>query len=150
LKQACALYIVTRGYNKLLWALGTNKPKRKKRKNKKRKQCQERRIDENEDEPQLLCPPKNSHHAPSSPKRRVPSNTYKKENDNNDTTARTNPRVSLGTLRGMGKRYTRHPSRRKDDTRKRHHVSVKAAGISLDLQNTTPRMIRSSTILAIH
>jgi hypothetical protein len=58
--------------------------------------------------------------------------------------ARTYPRVSPGTLREIGKRYTRRPSRRKDDTSKRHRVGVKTTGISPDPQKTTPQTIQSA------
>jgi hypothetical protein len=78
----------------------------------------------NEKDPQPLRPPENFHHEPSTPKRRLPSNTFKKESDDDDAAARTSPRVSPGTRRGVGKGYTRGPSRRKGDTRRRHHVGA--------------------------
>jgi hypothetical protein len=135
--------IATTRYNELLGPSAQASPKEKREK-KKRKQCRDRRIDENEDDPQPLRPSENSHHAPSTPKRRVPSNTYKKESDDNAAAAQTNPRVSPGTLWGVGKRYTRRPSGRKGDTRKRHRVGVEMTGISPDLKKTTPRTIRSA------
>jgi hypothetical protein len=98
--------IATTRYNELLGPSAQASPKEK-RKKKKRKQCRDQRIDKNEDDPQPLRPPENSHHAPSTLKRRVPSKTSKKESDDNDAATRTNPRVSPGTLRGVGKRYTR-------------------------------------------
>jgi hypothetical protein len=69
----------------------------------------------NKDDPPPLCPPENSHHAPSTLKRRVRSNTFKKESDDDDdaAAARTSPRVSPSTQRGVGKGYTRGPSGRK-------------------------------------
>jgi hypothetical protein len=57
---------------------------------------------------------------------------------------RTYPRVSPGTLRGIGKRYTWRPSGRKGDTRKHHRVGVEATWISPDPQKTTPRTIQSA------
>jgi hypothetical protein len=100
----------------------------------------------NEYDPQPLRPSENSHHSPSTMKRRVPSSTSKKESGDHDAAARTNPRVSPGTLRGVGKRCTRHPSGRNDDTRKRHRIGVETTGISPDPQKTTPQTIHSAPL----
>jgi hypothetical protein len=67
-------------------------------------------------------------------KRLKSSNTYKKESNDNVAAARTYPRVSLGMLQGVGKRYTFL----KGVTRSRHHVGVETKGISPDLQKITP------------
>jgi hypothetical protein len=139
--------IVTTRYNEITaGANSTIKPKRKKER-KKRKQYRHRRIDENEDDPQPLRPLENSHHSPSTMKRRIPSSTSKKESDDHDAAARTNPRVSPGTLRGVGKRCTRRPSGRNGDTRKRHRVGVETTEIS-----PTPKKLHPgrSTILVTH
>jgi hypothetical protein len=68
---------------------------------------------QNKDNLPLLHHPENSHHTPSTSNHRVPSNTFKKENDDNAAAAQTSPRVSPGTLWGVEKRYTRGPSGRK-------------------------------------
>jgi hypothetical protein len=65
--------------------------------------------------------------------------------------ARAYPRVSPGTLRGIGKRHTRRPSRRKGDTRKRHRVGVEMTWISPDPpKNHTSNDPKCSTKLATH
>jgi hypothetical protein len=55
---------------------------------------------QNEDDQPPLRPMEKFHHAPSTPKRHVPSNTFKKEYNDDDVVARTSPRVSPGTRRG--------------------------------------------------
>jgi hypothetical protein len=55
------------------------KRKSKEKMKKKRKKCRQRRIDENDDDPQSLRPSENSHHALSTLKLRVPSSTFKKD-----------------------------------------------------------------------
>jgi hypothetical protein len=138
--------IVTTRYNEITaGANSTIKPKRKKKEKKKRKQYRHRRIDENEDDPQPLRPSENSHHSPSTMKRRVPSSTSKKESDDHDAAARTNPRVSPGTLRGVGKRCTRRPSGRNGDTCKRHRVGVETTEIS-----PTPKKLHPGRSIALY
>jgi hypothetical protein len=66
---------------------------------------------QNKDDLPPARPLENSHHAPSTSKRRVPSNTFKNESDDDAADARTSPRVSpvhrgewvRGTPRPFGK-----------------------------------------------
>ena len=50
------------------------------------------------------APTEDNHHAPKPPSCRVPSTTFKKECDDDDAAARTNPRISPGTRRVEGGR----------------------------------------------
>ena len=114
-----------------------NQRKDRERKRKKMPTTADRR---NENDPQPLRPPETSHHDPCPSKYRVPSSTFKKDHDDDAVTARTNPRVSPGTRREVEKEYTRHPSRRCGDTRRRHRVGAgKPAGISPEPQKHNPR-----------
>ena len=79
---------------------------------------------QNEDGPHPLRPPELSHHTPSTLKRRVTSNTFNKEGDDDAAVARTSPRVSPDTRRGVSRGYPRRPPRRNGDTRKRHRVGA--------------------------
>jgi hypothetical protein len=79
-----------------LLGLSTIKPEKKRERKIEKVISITRRIDENDEDPQPRRPPKNSHHAPSTPKNRMPS-TFKKEYDNDNAAARTGPRVSPGT-----------------------------------------------------
>ncbi|XBH76641.1 hypothetical protein VPH35_103248 [Triticum aestivum] len=56
-------------------------------------------------------PPEKYHRTPSTPKSRVPRNTFRKECDGDVAAARTGPRVSPGTRLVDGKGYHRRPSR---------------------------------------
>jgi hypothetical protein len=67
----------------------------------------------NKDNPPPLRHPENFYHVPSTSNRRVPSNTFKKESNDDVAAARTSHRVSSGMPRGVGKGYTRSPSGRK-------------------------------------
>jgi hypothetical protein len=104
--------IATDRYNKHAGAAAQPKPKRTQEKEEKennantgsltrtkttRNRCALRRI-----------PP----HSKHTPKRRISSNTFNKENDDNAAAARTNPRVSPDTRKGLGKRDNRRPSGR--------------------------------------
>ena len=62
--------------------------------------------------PATAAPTRNIHHAPMPSSRREPSNTFRKDCDDDDAAARTNPRISPGTRREAGERYSRRPSRR--------------------------------------
>jgi hypothetical protein len=75
------------------WA-ATKQTQRNKTRERKEKQMPTPADRLNENDPQLLRPPENSHHEPSTPKRRLPSNIFKKESDDDDSVARTSPRVS--------------------------------------------------------
>jgi hypothetical protein len=80
---------------------------------------------------------KNSHHALSTPKRRIPRSTFKKGCDNEDAAVQIGPRVSPGTHRGVEKG---RPSRRKSDTHRRHRVGAgHPTRISTNPQKTTTR-----------
>ena len=93
-------------------ANSTNKPKRKKREMKKEK-CRQRRIDESEDDPQPLRPPKNST-APQC--RRIAAYQATPSGREATTTTLLLPGLNLGFLPVHGgeweARYTRRPSRR--------------------------------------
>ena len=54
--------------------------------------------------PATAAPTEDNHHAPKPPSCRVPSTTFKKECDDDDAAARTNPRISPGTRRVEGGR----------------------------------------------
>jgi hypothetical protein len=104
------------------WANNKNKPKRKNQKKKK-----ETDVDIVRSMKALMtrhnCALK-SHHAPMPPNHRIPSNTFKKECNEDAATTRTDSRISPGFRRGVGKGYNQHPSRRKDDARKCHCVGA--------------------------
>jgi hypothetical protein len=66
-----------------------NLAQKKIREKEKRNKCRQR----NKDAPPPLCYSENSHNALSTLKRRIPSNTFKEESENNDTDAWASPRV---------------------------------------------------------
>jgi hypothetical protein len=113
-------------------------PSLKKRERKKRETNADTGNQRYKDDPPPLRSPENSHHAPSTSKHRVPSNTFKKENDNEAAAARTSPRVSPSTQRGVGKGYTRCPSGKKAaPTGVTASMSNKPTEISPNPQKTT-------------
>uniref|UniRef100_A0A453ENY4 Uncharacterized protein n=1 Tax=Aegilops tauschii subsp. strangulata TaxID=200361 RepID=A0A453ENY4_AEGTS len=104
-------------YSQLAGAATQTSPKEKERK-RKRNKCQQRQINETK-----MHPPEKYHHAPSTPKRRVPSNAFKKE----ATTTPLLPGLVLGfpPVRrggGNGGGCTRRPSGRFGGTRRRRRV----------------------------
>jgi hypothetical protein len=106
----------------------------------------------NKNDPQPLRPPEKSHHAPSTLKRRLPSNTFKKKSYNDDDVARTSPRVSPSTRRGWG-RGTLEALQEETATPVgvTTSVPVKPTRISPDPQKTTtPNDRECSTQLAAH
>ena len=93
------------------------------------------------------------HLAPGTSNLRIPSSTFRKEHDDDDdAAARTGPRVSPGTRRGVGKVKTRRPSGRNDGAHGRHRVSAsKPTWISPIRQTpTTPNGPTRSTRQATH
>ena len=58
------------------------------------------------------APTEDNHHASKPPSCHVPSTTFTKGCDDDDAAGRTNPRISPGTRREAGERYSRRPSRR--------------------------------------
>ena len=86
---------------------------------------------------QPLHPPKKYHHAPSIPKRRVPSNTFKKE----ATTTPLLPGLVLGfpPVRGgqWGEGCTRRPSGRSGGTHRRRRVGAGRAARDFSRPETT-------------
>ena len=61
--------------------------------------------------PATAAPTRNIHHAPMPSSRREPSNTFKKDCNDNDAAARTNPRISPGTRMESVEEDSRRPSR---------------------------------------
>ena len=92
------------------------------------------------------------HLAPGTSNLRIPSSTFRKEHDDDDAAARTGPRVSPDTRRGVGKGKTRRPSGRNDGAHGRHRVGAgKPARISPIRQTpTTPNGPTRSTRQATH
>src|SRR4051812_30746792 len=98
-----------------------------------------------------MRPPKKYHHTPSTPKHRVSSSTSKKENDDNDATARTGPRVSPDTLRGVGKRFTRRPlGRTATPAGVTTSVSRRQGFLPTPQKTTHPDALNCSTNLTAH
>ena len=102
---------------------------------------------------QPLHPPKKYHHAPSIPKRRAPSNTFKKECDDATVVARTSSRVSPGTRGVVGKGYTQRPFGGTDAASRRHRVGAGQADKDFSRSTTTtitPGTSRCTTPTAAH
>jgi hypothetical protein len=104
----------------------TTKPKGKTEKE-KRDKCLHGKLNENEDDLQPLHPLEKSHHVPSTPKHRIPSNTFNKRSGDGDVAARTSPRIFPGTHRVVERGYTRRPLERNDGTRRIHRVDARWA-----------------------
>ena len=96
---------------------------------------------------QPLHPPKKYHHAPSIPKRRAPSNTFKKECDDAAAVARTSSRVSPGTRGVVGKGYIRRPSGGTDGACRRHRVGAGQADMDFSRSTTTTTTPSISTCI---
>ena len=107
--------------NDRCWGRSTNKPKEKQRR-KEEKQMPTTADQQNEDDRRPLHPPKKYHHFPNTLKRRVPSNTFKKE----AATTPLLPGLVLGfpPLRGKqwGEGCTQRPSGRSDGTHRRRRI----------------------------
>ena len=72
----------------------------------------------------IVAPTEDNHHAPKPPSCRVPSTTFKKECDDDDAAARTNPRISPGTRRVEGGEGHPTPFKKDGGARRRHRVGA--------------------------
>uniref|UniRef100_A0A453B4U0 Uncharacterized protein n=1 Tax=Aegilops tauschii subsp. strangulata TaxID=200361 RepID=A0A453B4U0_AEGTS len=97
---------------------------------------------QDEEDTQLLCPAKLSHHAPSASNRRETSNTLRKGSDSDNAAAQSSPGVSPDTTRELGGRKNRHPSVRDDGARRRPRVGVEPH-TDFSLPSSRPQTLRS-------
>jgi len=128
----------------------TSYAQNKETRRKKRKERRQWRIDENEDNPQPLCPSEKYHHSSTSPKHSVPSNTSKKGSDDDDTVARIGPRVSPGMQLEVGRGT---PDDLKEELRHPHASPCRCQydkDFSRPLIQRLPATLYCSTKLATH
>jgi hypothetical protein len=100
----------------------------------------------NENDPQTWRRPKKSHHTPSTSKRHIISNTFKKECDDSAGAARTSSRVSSVHKGGGEGGYTRSPSGWNFSTRRHHRIGAgqEDMDFSRHPKKPPPRTIRSA------